>query len=221
MIELYKNYFHILLHPIDSLQIDEQKNNTLKIIEDDNLLNNTNKIFLLSLKDIILLSWPFYFMSILYKFIYTVVFHSTLKNFSVDNSLIDSISSKFSTYFIMIDNYSLLFKFVLFPLSTLIYFKLWQFVITFTLELFDSEVNKVTTEQIVLHSFVSNTFLIIPILGPILAFCSQIVILFLGIKNGLSISNKKSLLIILTPLIMFMCLGTFLIVMYSMIFAMA
>ena len=110
---------------------------------------------------------------------------------------------------------------IFFPITLWFYSKVWMVIIKFFGNLFDfdGDIEKVSS-QIVNHSIVTNLFLIIPIFGEIIRHFSSIIYLFAGLRKNMSLTTLQSLIVICSPLFIFVLLILLVIMYFSTLFAM-
>jgi hypothetical protein len=110
---------------------------------------------------------------------------------------------------------------IFFPVTLWFYSKVWMVIIKFFGSLFDFEGNlEKVSAQIVNHSIVTNFFLIIPIFGEVVRHFSSIIYLFAGLKKNMGLSTLQSLIVVCSPLFIFVLLIVLVIMYFSTLFAM-
>ena len=107
---------------------------------------------------------------------------------------------------------------VFFPVFALVYNKFWLAIIGFYLNLYKIDRHKQHMEEVVNSSFVSNIFLLIPIFGPLMRNTAVFLFLFIGLSKNLGMTLPQSLLVLLTPLILFLLLLFFILLWITMVF---
>ena len=93
-----------------------------------------------------------------------------------------------------------------FPLLTWFWVKFWDMVIKFFAELFNVEDKSVerASEEITRNSLVGHTFLLIPVFGGMAQNIAGLVLLYAGLRKNLSLSLMQALIVIASPLFLFM-----------------
>jgi hypothetical protein len=110
---------------------------------------------------------------------------------------------------------------IFFPVTLWLYSKVWMVVIKFFGSLFDFEGDlEDVSAQIVNHSMVTNLFLIIPIFGEMVRHFSSVIYLFAGLKKNMRLTTLQSLIVVCSPLFIFVLLIVLVIMYFSTLFAM-
>ena len=109
---------------------------------------------------------------------------------------------------------------IFFPVTLWLYSKVWMVVIKFFGSLFDfdGDLEKVSA-QIVNHSMVTNLFLVVPIFGEMIRHFSSIIYLFAGLKKNMRLTTLQSLIVVCSPLFIFVLLIVLVIMYFSTLFA--
>ena len=93
---------------------------------------------------------------------------------------------------------------VIFPLLTLVYVKVWSYLIIFFGILYDrEEESSEIANDIMTTSLSTYAFLAIPIMGEFIQKLSFIFYIFVGLKENMKLGNLQSFLVILSPIILF------------------
>ncbi|MEE2742494.1 MAG: hypothetical protein VYD54_01215, partial [Bdellovibrionota bacterium] len=93
---------------------------------------------------------------------------------------------------------------VIFPLLTLVYVKVWSYLIIFFGILYDKEEeSSEVANEIMTTSLSTYAFLAIPIMGEFIQKLTFIFYIFVGLKENMKLGNLQSFLVILSPLILF------------------
>lgn len=101
----------------------------------------------------------------------------------------------------------ILMEVALFPLFIWIYVKFWSVVIRFFANLYETPNSEEGLRQVVNYSLSSHFFYLIPIFGELGKHVSSLFLIFAGLKRNLGFNNLQSLLVIISPLILFMISG--------------
>ena len=93
-----------------------------------------------------------------------------------------------------------------FPLVTWLWVRFWDMMIRFFAELFNLEGEDVeqASAEIARNSLVGHAFLIIPIFGGVAQSVAGMVLLYAGLRKNLLLSRLQSLLVIASPLFLFL-----------------
>ena len=110
---------------------------------------------------------------------------------------------------------------IIFPITLWFYAKVWTVIVKFfgSLFEFDGDLEEVTS-QVVNHSIVTNLFLVIPIFGEMIRHFSSIIYLFAGLRSNMSFSILQSLIVVCSPLIIFVLFIVLGIIYFTSLFAM-
>ena len=98
----------------------------------------------------------------------------------------------------------ILLEVALFPVFVWIYVKFWSVIIRFFTNLFETPNSEEGLRQVVNYSLSSHFFYLIPIFGELGKHVSSLFLIFAGLKKNLGFNNLQSLLVIISPLILFM-----------------
>lgn len=110
---------------------------------------------------------------------------------------------------------------IFFPVTLWLYSKVWMVVIKFFGSLFDFDGDlESVSSQIVNHSMVTNIFLVVPIFGEMVRHFSSIIYLFAGLKKNMRLTTLQSLIVVCSPLFIFVLLIVLVIMYFSTLFAM-
>ncbi|WP_127718169.1 hypothetical protein [Halobacteriovorax sp. HLS] len=110
---------------------------------------------------------------------------------------------------------------IFFPVTLWFYSKVWMVVVKFFGSLFNFEGDlESVSAQVVNHSIVTNVFLIVPIFGEMIRHFSSIIYLFAGLKNNMGLTTLQSLIVVCSPLFIFVLLIVLVVVYFSTLFAM-
>lgn len=101
----------------------------------------------------------------------------------------------------------ILMEVALFPFFVWVYVKFWSVIIRFFTNLFETPNSEEGLRQVVNYSLSSHFFYLIPIFGELGKHVSSLFLIFAGLKRNLGFNNLQSLLVIVSPLIMFMIAG--------------
>ena len=93
-----------------------------------------------------------------------------------------------------------------FPLLTWFWVKFWDMNIKFFAELFNVEEDNIEkiSEEIARNSLVGHTFLIIPVFGSLAQSVAGFILLYAGLRNNLALARMQTLVIIASPLFLFL-----------------
>ena len=93
-----------------------------------------------------------------------------------------------------------------FPLLTWLWVQFWNMMIKFFAELFNLESEGVekASAEITRNSLVGHVFLLIPIFGGVVQNIAGMILLYAGLRGNLSMSRMQSLLVIASPLFIFL-----------------
>lgn len=175
----------------------------------------------LSFVEVLSVSWIMAIINGIYSIGFIYFGYMTSDALSETESLSFLISSTFSfeTQKALV-SWSIL-QVVLFPVTLWFYTKVWVVIIKFFGNLFefDGDVEEVTF-QIVNQSIVTNLFLIIPIFGEMVRHFSSIVYLFAGLRKNMGLSTLQSLIVVASPLFIFVLLIVLTAIYFSSLFAM-
>ena len=195
MIDAFKEYFYILIHPFDSqLRLRE------KI-----LLSQTKDIpSSLRYYEAIAISWIFSIIeSLLTIFLIFISWH-TLRHFPMPWS-ITSRAAPIGLLLVLIPP-------VLFPLTSYFYIQIWWLSFTFFIPLFTPYINhppegkmdgptiKKILDQTLISSFCPNALKLFPVFGNTLRNLASPFYIYAGLKESLGLPFWPSFIIVLSPL---------------------
>ncbi|MCO4794434.1 MAG: hypothetical protein KC493_12010 [Bacteriovoracaceae bacterium] len=226
MRELFYNYMNIFFHPFSSHEelrrkrTDIDHGHVLSVvggadIPKGRVILDESESGEITFAEALGVSWSFVIVKALYSLIFIHIglhfftylsTHTELKRIIVPGF---PIGSKKLTVF------WLLLEVALFPLLVWLYVKFWSVIIRFFANLFETPNSEEGLRQVVNYSLSSHFFYLIPIFGELGKHVSSLFFLFAGLKKNLGFSNLQSLLVIVSPLIIFLIGGlmTFLSVM--------
>ena len=94
---------------------------------------------------------------------------------------------------------------VIFPVLTLVYVKIWSYLIVFFGILYDKEEeSSEVANDIMTTSLSTYAFLAIPIMGEFIQKLSFIFYIFVGLKENMKLGNLQSFLVIISPILLFL-----------------
>ena len=228
MIETLNQFFTCFIHPFKTQEYlgnrhyvreTELGKGVLSLASDAHAEADSDDVGLNILEGVSV-SWVMVLVKAMYSLLavnFGVTAYQWVKGESFDASEM-AFSSNFSLQKIMI--FLLLLEVVFFPLSIWIFTKFWSVVIVFFADLFECEgdVNQ-KADEIVSNSLVSHLFLLIPIFGQVANRISFLVFLFAGLTKNLRLNTSQALLVIASPLILFLLLLFILAVSVMMLFS--
>ena len=93
-----------------------------------------------------------------------------------------------------------------FPLIAWLWVRFWDMIIKFFVELFNVEDKNIeqASAEIVRNSLVGHAFLIIPVFGGVVQSVAGLVLLYAGLRKNLSLSRIQALVVIASPLFLFL-----------------
>lgn len=223
MNQILKEYILTFLHPFkthDVLRSLRSRKRPLSLASD---IENSedNEISGLTFVEVMSISWVMAIISGLYSVGMIYFGYITGSFLSESDSLSSLISENISLeYQKILISWSIL-QVIIFPITLWFYAKVWTVIIRFFGNLFefDGDVEKVTSE-VVNHSIVTNLFLVIPIFGEMIRHFSSIIYLFAGLRNNMSFSILQSLIVVCSPLIIFVLFILLGIIYFTSLFAM-
>ncbi len=101
----------------------------------------------------------------------------------------------------------ILLEVALFPVFVWVYVKFWSVIIRFFTNLFETPNSEEGLRQVVNYSLSSHFFYLIPIFGELGKHVSSLFLIFAGLKKNLGFNNLQSLLVIVSPLLLFVIAG--------------
>ncbi|WP_372652374.1 hypothetical protein [Halobacteriovorax sp.] len=223
MNQIVKEYILTFLHPFkthDVLRNLRTRQRPLALASEV-LTEQEDEIAGLSFLEVMSISWVMVIISGLYSVGMIYFGYITGSFMSESDSLSSLISENMSLeYQKILISWSIL-QVIIFPITLWFYAKLWTVVIRFFGNLFefDGDVESVTS-QVVNHSIVTNLFLVIPIFGEMIRHFSSIIYLFAGLRNNMSFSILQSLIVVCSPLIIFVLFILLGIIYFTSLFAM-
>ncbi|OUR98488.1 hypothetical protein A9Q84_03500 [Halobacteriovorax marinus] len=217
MTSIVTDYILTFLHPFKTHEFlresrenlkDKFKDTPLVIASEDQVIDeSTSDVSGLNFVEVLSISWIMAIVNGVYSigFIYFGYMTSDVLSESESLSFLISSTFQFETQKILI-SWSIL-QVVLFPVTLWFYAKVWMVIIKFFGNLFefDGDVEEVTV-QIVNHSMVTSLFLIVPIFGEMVRHFSSIVYLFAGLRKNMELSTLQSLIVVASPLFIFVLL---------------
>jgi len=231
MTSIVTDYILAFLHPFrthEHLRLKREnvrsnlKGTPLTIASEDTLVEESiEEARGLSFVEVLSVSWILAIINGIYSIGFIYFGYMTSDALSDTESLSFLISSTFSfeTQKVLV-SWSIL-QVVLFPVTLWFYTKVWVVIIKFFGNLFefDGDVEQVTF-QIVNHSIVTNLFLIVPIFGEMVRHFSSIVYLFAGLRKNMGLSTLQSIIVVASPLFIFVLFIVLGIVYFTSLFAM-
>lgn len=218
--QLFETYFGIFLHPFKThaelrrrrLEKNKVDHGMLKVVDGVHEENNFNTSMILdttgpkimTFAESLSVSWIF----VLVKTLYTLVsIHMGVHIFnyvSGDSRLKDLFlpNIRFQSQKILI--FWVLMEVVLFPIVVWFYIKFWSVIIRFFSNLFETDSDEDSLNQTLSHSLSANAFLLIPIFGDFARHLCSLFFIFAGLRNNLGMTQLQSLLVMISPLFIFM-----------------
>lgn len=191
MIDYYRSYFHLLIHPVYAIEQEAAQAQGLDGEHEDLFPVRLG----LPLK--ILLSWPFQMLETFYMFL--ALGFGSLYAENLLGDLAYELGLSFSlTPFIVLA----LFSVVLFPLQEWVEIKIWEYMIWIGLQLFKGEAPgpKDIGERISL-CLSTHTFRAVPLIGPFAAKWGKLVSIGIVLVKGHNLSFIQAAFILSLPLL--------------------
>ncbi len=234
--DLFQTYFSLFLHPFknheklrgERLSTQKSSSDSLKIVDEVNsdARDLEEKIKAggksLSFSECVGISWIF----ALFKAMYTLItIHLGVHLFNFVSS-----KSEFQDLFLSNIKYSgqkivifwVLLEVVFFPILVWFYIKFWSVIIRFFVNLFETDSSEESLNQVLNHSLSANVFLLIPVFGDFIKHISSLLFIFAGLRKNLGMTQLQSLLVMISPLFLFMGLVmmsfVYIIMMFSMLY---
>ncbi len=223
MNQILKEYVLTFLHPFKTHEVLRNLRSQQRPLALATDIENTEEpeISGLNFVEVMSVSWVMAIVSGLYSIGMIYFGYITGSYMSESDSLSSLISQNISLeYQKILISWSIL-QVIIFPITLWFYAKVWTVVIRFFGNLFEfnGDLEKVTS-QVVNHSIVTNLFLVIPIFGEMIRHFSSIIYLFAGLRNNMSFSILQSLIVVCSPLIIFVLFIVLGIIYFTSLFAM-
>ena len=218
MKELFSKYINIFFHPfishgeLRSKRLDIDHGQVLSVVEGAEF--NRGKVVLdegdsgeVTFTEALGVSWVFMMIKTFYSLIFIHIGihffqylgdHTEFKKILLPGLQVGS--QKLSLFIVLLEV-------AIFPLFVWIYVKFWSVIIRFFSNLFETPNSEEGVRQVVNYSLSSHFFYLIPIFGELGKHVSSLFLIFAGLKRNLGLNNLQSLLVIVSPLIMFMMAG--------------
>lgn len=206
MTEVLNLYFHSLLHPF-KVQEFFRKDRELKqlakeerifTVVEDEPLKVTGLTFIESMS----VSWLFYFFKSFYDILAIYIGWNAFTTLNpVESEYLASIN--LATNKIVL--FGIIFKVILFPLGLWLYSKFWVNIIKLFSVLFEKDKdNEKIAVEIVNQSLSTHAYLVVPFFGELIQLLANMVYLYAGLRRNLELNRVQSLLVIISPLILFL-----------------
>lgn len=223
MKEILREYIITLLHPFKAHDVLREARERKKPLALASEVPKESESFLIGLSfvEVMSISWVMAIINGIYSIGMVYFGYMTGMFMSESDSLSALITNNISLeYQKILISWSIL-QVIIFPVTLWFYAKVWTVVIRFFGNLFefDGDLEEVTS-QIVNHSIVTNFFLIIPIFGEMIRHFSSIIYLFAGLRSNMSLSILQSLIVVCSPLIIFVLFIVLGIIYFTSLFAM-
>jgi hypothetical protein len=216
--ELFRNYINIFFHPfisheeLRSKRSDIDHGHVLSVVGGAEF--NRGKVVLdegnsgeVTFTEALGVSWVFLMIKTFYSLIFIHIgihFFQYLGNHTEFKKILlpglQVGSQKLSLFIVLLEV-------ALFPLFVWVYVKFWSVIILFFSNLFETPNSEEGVRQVVNYSLTSHFFYLIPIFGELGKHVSSLFLIFAGLKRNLGLNNLQSLLVIVSPLIMFLMAG--------------
>jgi hypothetical protein len=203
--QLLETYLMVLVHPF---RIHQQFRFKLPMPRQEGYLYEP-----LTLAEALGISWIFAVIRGLFKIILLNFFlHSILdfqsESFPVLQDLMQA--SGISTYYFLL--FSAALDIIFFPIGAIIMTEVWAWVIRLFAGWLNPELPKdEIADQITTHALSSNLFTIIPVVGEFIQGLLYYFLLFAGLRSNLGASRSLAWVILLTPTLLFLMVGSLLI----------
>lgn len=179
MFEVLKLYFMTLVNPWNKNQ-DERK---------------------ISYFEVLGISWALHFVYTFYSVFAIYLGVQAYDYFSTSKDFTHLMLNSFSFSFQKISLFVQLGTVILYPLAFHFSYKFWIYLLNFYTQIFSSnEEQKDNVTDIVNSMYTSNIFLVLPIIGALLSFFAQVLILYGGVSKKLNFTKTQAFLVLLTPL---------------------
>lgn len=199
MLDFLNNYFDLLAHPFKNhkkYRLYRQRGIGLVGESDEDFAHGPDFLSMM------VASWPFAVAEAIYAITSIHFGLWILSHFNQDFGIAKILIPEGSYAAQRINIIIIIANVVFFPLIAFLYTRLWSWVISFFVFLFDRQDSDATgIDQVVNGSLSSNTFLLIPIFGPVIKKFAMLVHLFAGLKNNIGLSNLQSIVVLLSPLL--------------------
>ena len=204
---IFYNYFQALLHPIkfhkylrevrNKVKNQPSYGQKLRIANDGETDPKAlGEMFRLSFFESLSISWGFVILQALYSYLGLWLGKNLMEHLGWGSGV--GFSGK---KYILIYEIGIV---VIFPLLTLVYVKVWSYLIIFFGILYDKEEeSSEVANDIMTTSLSTYAFLAIPIIGEFIQKLTFIFYIFVGLKENMKLGNLQSFLVILSPLILF------------------
>ncbi|CBW25616.1 putative membrane protein [Halobacteriovorax marinus SJ] len=223
MNQILREYILTFLHPFKTHEVLRERVSKERplTLASELQRDEENEIIGLSFVEALSVSWVMAMINGIYSIGLIYFGYLTGVFMSENDSLSSLIGNGFSLeYQKVLVSWSIM-QVIIFPITLWFYAKVWTVIIKFfgSLFEFDGDLEQ-STAEIVNQSMVSNLFLVIPIFGEMIRHFSSIIYLFAGLRNNMSLSILQSLIVICSPLIIFVLFITFVIIYFTSLFAM-
>ncbi len=212
MINLLSNYIYAFLHPfkthtllnaVSDHQVDIKENRHFQLVEDTPTGMNEADDTELHFVEAMSISWIFIVIQGIYSLF---AIHLGYQAFSMvhgeEEGLTALLIPNFHSQGKSLVFWGILLQIVFFPLFIWFYTRLWGSFIKFFADLFEVEGRvEEKTNQVINHSLVSYTFLVLPVFGSMAQGIGMLFYLYAGLKNNFKFSHIQSLVILVSPVI--------------------
>lgn len=212
MINLLSNYIYAFLHPfkthtllnaVSEHQVDVQEHRHFQLVEDIPSEMNEADSTELHFVEAMSISWIFIVIQGIYSLL---AIHLGYQAFSMVHGEQEGLTAllipNFQSQGRNLVFWGILLQIVFFPLIIWLYTRLWGSFIKFFADLFEVEgMLDEKTNQVINHSLVSYTFLILPVFGSMAQGIGMLFYLYAGLKNNFKFSHIQSLVILVSPVI--------------------
>ncbi|MFT6068132.1 MAG: hypothetical protein ACJAT2_002379 [Bacteriovoracaceae bacterium] len=212
MINLLSNYIYAFLHPfkthtllsaVSDHQIDIKEHRHFQLVENISTGMSEADDSELHFVEAMSISWIFIVIQGIYSLF---AIHLGYQAFSMvhgeEEGLTALLIPNFHSQGKSLVFWGILLQIVFFPLFIWFYTRLWGSFIKFFADLFEVEERvDQKTNQVINHSLVSYTFLILPVFGSMAQGIGMLFYLYAGLKNNFKFSHIQSLVILVSPVI--------------------
>ena len=222
MSEVINQYFNSFFHPFQTQALLRERRELLKEQKSQQIFHlvdekeeRPEEDLGLSFVEVLSVTWLFSLFRAFYAIVTIYLGYEAFLWANGEDSYLLPMqisTSKLNVFFLVL-------QIVFFPLALWIYSKFWVNIIKLFANLFgyENDVEEISNE-IVNNSLTAHTFLIIPIFGEVIQHLGGLVYIFAGLRRNLQMSVLQSVVVLISPLILFLFLIFFMFISLAMIF---